>query len=1446
MQRRRPRQAFAIETLEVRLVLNGIAVSLEDALPGGAINLQNAGSTPTHTQVIGPPALIVQSGGTAWFAANDGINGVELWHVSSSGVAEMVNTATGGPGIAPGPDGSAPSILTDVNDILYFGANDGVNGHELWRINGDGDAEMVEDGVAGGGINPDSASSSPVLLTDVNGVLYFRAFDGMNGEELWRINSSGLAEMVEDGVAGGGINPGSGDTSISDLTNASGILYFNANDGSTGTELWRINSSGFAEMVEDAIAGGGINPGTDSSSPRGLTDVAGTLYFIATDVSNGRELWRINSSGLAEIVEDAIAGGGINPDSGSTSISTLTDVAGTLYFSAADESNGIELWRINGSGLAEMVEDAIAGGGINPGTASSSPRDLTDVAGTLYFNATDAANGRVLRRINSSGLAEMVEDSVPGGGIATALNTLTLVNGRVYFDASDSPNGSELWTINGDGFAQMVEDAIPGGGINPGYKSSNPSGLTDVNGVLYFQASDGTTGTELWRINSSGIAQLVEDPISGGGINPGVESSTPEFLTSVNGTLFFRADDGTNGAEVWRINSSGFAELVEDSIPGGGINHAPLGADLKNLTSVNGALYFSANDGINGTELWRVDGHGLPKLVEDSVPGGGLNPGFPGSSPFLLTDIDGTLYFRASTATKGSVLWRINGNGIAEIVEYIHFVGSAVPLPYALTNMNGTLYFVSDDGSNGVELLRINSSGFAEMIQDTIAGGSGINPGGASSNPTALTVVSGTLFFSATDGTNGIELWRINSSGFAEMVEDSIAGGGINPSSGYSNPVALISVNGRLYFSATDGTNGTELWRVNSNGLAEMVEDAVPAGGINPGSGSSSPGGMTVVNGILYFLANDGTNGSEIWRINSIGLAEMIEDSIAGGGINPGAAGSFAAGVSSSIISAGGTLYVRANDGTNGAELWRINNSGFAEMVEDSVPGGGINPGSGSAQIERLTNVNGQLYFRANDGTNGEELWRVNSGGFVEMVEDGIAGGGINPGSGNAMPRSLTNVNGILYFTASDGTTGTELWTINAVGQAQLVEDSIPGGGINPGFAGSSPNWLTNANGTLYFSAITGSALGGELFVVQTGIQPAVPVISAPDAIVKSARPRIMWNAVAGTTGYEVWINNRSVVPQARVLLETVVGTSWTVPEELGIGNHTVWIRSLSLGASPSAWSIPRYFQVRLPVVLNVIGHDVDNGLPRISWVPLKGAVKYDVWIDRTDVPTSQVFRDANVTGTSVTPSSLPHGGHYRVWVRGIAVDGNAGSWSPMIDYVAVHVPAITGGLNPTFDTSPTITWLPVANASTYNVYVLSVNGNFRALHQKNISGTSFTWPALPAGPYRYWVKASGASVWSRQIDLDTSGHTQIVAFEDTAAPEFPRITWQPVDGAVRYEIQVDHLGVQQQIIHATNVVANSFKPSGNFAAGGYRAWVRAFSASAISPWSPPFDLTLA
>src|SRR5262249_27563073 len=121
-----------------------------------------------------------------------------------------------------------------------------------------------------------------------------------------------------------------------------------------------------------------------------------------------------------------------------------------------------------------------------------------------------------------------------------------------------------------------------------------------------------------------------------------------------------------------------------------------------------------------------------------------------------------------------------------------------------------------------------------------------------------------------------------------------------------------------------------------------------------------------------------------------------------------------------------------------------------------------------------LTNVNGTLFFTASDGSHGQELWKSDgtAAGTV-LVKD------INPGSNGSNPTSLTNVNGTLFFTANDGSHGQELWKSDGTAAGTvMVKDINPG---SSAYGNSSPTDLTNVNGTLFFSAYD-AAHGGELW----------------------------------------------------------------------------------------------------------------------------------------------------------------------------------------------------------------------------------------------------------------------------------------------------------------------------------------------------------------------------
>jgi ELWxxDGT repeat protein len=364
----------------------------------------------------------------------------------------------------------------------------------------------------------------------------------------------------------------------------------------------------------------------------------------------------------------------------------------------------------------------------------------------LYFIADDGVIGRELWVYDGVSPPVNVADINPGildSFSSGVLSDFTVFNSKLYFSATDGTNGLELWAYDGESPPSNVAD------IDPGVLSSFPSGLTVYNSKLYFRADDGTTGRELWVYDGNNPPTRVAD------INPNGDSS-PGSLTVYNSKLYFSADDGTNGRELWVYDENNSPTRVANINPNG--DSSP-----DYLTVFNSKLYFGANDGINGQELWVYDGNNPPAMIANINP----NPVYQGvygewkgfSSPKNFTIYNSKLYFSAHDGTNGYELWVYDGTNppamVANINPYLYgyYKGneSGCSYPSYLTVLGSTLYFRAYDGS-GYMLFGYDGTNPPAMVGDIPLN----NP--TYTQPYFLTAFDSDLYFYSRSR-SGFQLW---------------------------------------------------------------------------------------------------------------------------------------------------------------------------------------------------------------------------------------------------------------------------------------------------------------------------------------------------------------------------------------------------------------------------------------------------------------------------------------------------------------------------------------------------------------------------------------------------------------------------------------------------------------------------------------------------------------
>mgnify|MGYP006149785989 CR=1 FL=1 len=327
--------------------------------------------------------------------------------------------------------------------------------------------------------------------------------------------------------------------------------------------------------------------------------------------------------------------------------------------------------------------------------------------------------------------------------------------------------------------------------------NSPPVQLQEFNNQIFFSAVTDNYGRELWSSDGTSLnTNLFYD------LANGISNGLPTFFSeSLNGELYFNANDGFNysGGEIWKTNGTKVGTKLVVNYSG----------RLFGLTKVGSQIYMVILTDSTTLEIWKTDGtESGTLLVKENIPTNGY-PKYQGS-------INNKFIFTIQTpSTGGSKVWCSDGTiegtyALTSVLDGNGSTGSTSELSQYI-KFNNKLYFITRNflyetdgtlsGTNQIANVwnaQINLADFGDVIE-----------------------LNGKIYFSffskdlqklsiyESDGTfnNTSEIYTISSSQ-------------------YFYPAYFGKSGNNLIFSSVNSDNGTSLFYMdtNSNLTSEIIE----------------------------------------------------------------------------------------------------------------------------------------------------------------------------------------------------------------------------------------------------------------------------------------------------------------------------------------------------------------------------------------------------------------------------------------------------------------------------------------------------------------------------------------------------------------------------------------------------------------------------------------------
>ncbi len=410
--------------------------------------------------------------------------------------------------IRPSNLASNPHYFYPYNNKVFFAADDGPNGNEVWTSDGsEAGTQLLKDIFPGSFTWPQAHGANPMFFKEVNGKLYFAGqSDTTFKHRLW----------VTDGTEIG--TKQIADVNITAPLTPFGNKFLFVNDSDTYRQPW----------ISDGTPGGTHMLKKINTSPNRDYHV-GQFKVLNNIVCFGGlgKLWITDGTETGtQLLKDIDIAWYDEYEYNGIEVNLFTAYNNKLYFPATTPQHGTELWETDGTESGtKLVYD------IKPGSDGASVRFLTAVGSEIFFFANTSDTLLELWKTDgtTSGTVK-IHDTLPNNLIY--ITPPVAVGSKLYF-----VDDNKLW----------VSDGTHGGTFTLVDNVNLIRGTIAFNNKLYFFVHSGSTNYALYRTDGTkaGTEVVLQDLVA----------NTNQFVTAVGNSLYFNGASTGNWSndELWRL-----------------------------------------------------------------------------------------------------------------------------------------------------------------------------------------------------------------------------------------------------------------------------------------------------------------------------------------------------------------------------------------------------------------------------------------------------------------------------------------------------------------------------------------------------------------------------------------------------------------------------------------------------------------------------------------------------------------------------------------------------------------------------------------------------------------------------------------------------------------------------------------------------------------------------